>query len=119
MLIFGGYVGGVDYLGDLWAYESIRNAWTPLSPTPMPLPRADHMAIWEPTMREMLIYGGGAGDPSGELWSYRPPSSPPVAAGTPGTPPPAPPGATAQPSPAAATATPPPAATRTPTSAPR
>jgi N-acetylneuraminic acid mutarotase len=118
MLVFGGYVGGVDYLGDLWAYESSRNAWTQLTPSPMPLARADHMAIWEPTAREMLVYGGGAGDPSGELWSYRPPASPQPALTTPGT-------VTVTQAPgtavatSAAVATPPAVATRTPGGAPR
>jgi N-acetylneuraminic acid mutarotase len=123
MLILGGFVGGVDYLGDMWAYESSRDAWTQLTPSPMPLPRADHMAVWEPTAREMLVYGGGAGDPSGELWSYRPPGGPQAALTTPGmvaaTPAAvstvAPPAA----SPAAATATPTAASTRLPTATPR
>jgi N-acetylneuraminic acid mutarotase len=123
MLVFGGYIGGVDYLGDLWAYESGRNAWTQLTPTPMPLPRADHMAVWEPTAREMLVYGGGAGDPSAELWSYRPPVGVQPAPATPGiatTPaPPLTPATPAAVATAIATATPPGASTRLPVATPR
>jgi N-acetylneuraminic acid mutarotase len=93
MLIFGGYVGGVDYLGDLWAYDASRNVWTQLtSPALAPLARADHVAVWDATAREMLVYGGGAGDPSNELWSYRPvAASPAMSAPAPsGSPPAAP-----------------------------
>ncbi len=72
MLIFGGFVGGVDYLGDLWAYEPARNAWTQLMGSEAPAARGDAMAVWDPATQEFLLYGGGAGDPTNELWSYRP-----------------------------------------------
>jgi N-acetylneuraminic acid mutarotase len=95
MLIFGGFVGGVDYLGDLWAYEPARNAWTQVTAPGGPAARGDAMAIWDPTARQLLVYGGGAGDPTNELWSYRPtpaaaaPSAIPGASATPGAPAPA------------------------------
>ncbi len=77
MLIFGGFVGGVDYLGDLWAYDPACNAWSELTGSEAPAARGDAMAVWDSTTRELLLYGGGAGDPTNELWSYRPAASPP------------------------------------------
>jgi N-acetylneuraminic acid mutarotase len=115
MLVFGGYTGGVDYLGDLWAYDSGRNQWTLLSAQMAPLPRADHMAVWDPTAREMLVYGGGAGDPSNELWSYRVPVSAVPGPATLTPPTPVPSGPTVTPSPAPAS----PSASATPTTSAR
>ncbi len=93
MLIFGGYVGGVDYLGDFWTYEPARNAWTQIAPPSGPGTRGDAMAVWDPVGHDLLVYGGGAGDPTNELWSYRLAAAPAVAS-PPATPPASTPGAT-------------------------
>jgi N-acetylneuraminic acid mutarotase len=77
MLIFGGYVGGVDYLADLWSYKPSTNQWTRRDGDGVePRSRGDHSAVWDPTGDGLLLYGGTGGDLTSELWSYRPPSGP-------------------------------------------
>lgn len=74
MLVFGGFMGGVEHLGDLWAYDPADDRWAELKTGQAPLPRADHAAVWDGASGQMLVYGGGASEPSNELWSYRPPA---------------------------------------------
>ncbi len=73
MIIFGGYVGGVDFLADLWSYAPSTGRWTRLDEdSAAPRSRGDHSAVWDPTGAGLLLYGGSGGDVSNELWSYRP-----------------------------------------------
>ncbi|HZT08905.1 MAG TPA: kelch repeat-containing protein [Chloroflexota bacterium] len=72
MLIFGGYVGGVDYLDDLWSFQPSTGLWTRLSADSGPGPRGDGTALWDTASGSLLVFGGHGGDVSSDLWSYRP-----------------------------------------------
>ncbi|MBM2810127.1 MAG: symbB, partial [Chloroflexi bacterium] len=73
MLISGGYAGGVDYLRDLWAYDSSAGAWTGLGgQSAAPSARSAHSLVWDDARRRLLLFGGSAGSTYGELWSYSP-----------------------------------------------
>jgi N-acetylneuraminic acid mutarotase len=75
MLVYGGYVGGVDYLADLWSYRPATNQWMQLTGDgAAPRPRSDQSAIWDSAGAGLLMYGGSGGDLTSELWSYRPPA---------------------------------------------
>lgn len=71
MLLFGGN-GPDGFLASLWSYHLETNSWRPLAPTPGPLPREDHTAVWDPDGQQMLVYGGSRdGRALGDLWAYR------------------------------------------------
>jgi N-acetylneuraminic acid mutarotase len=78
MLVFGGYVGGVDFLGDLWRYRPSTNEWARVAPGRVaPGARADLGMVWDPTAGQLVIFGGSGGDQYADVWSYRPPRSAP------------------------------------------
>jgi hypothetical protein len=56
-VICGGF-GDEGYLNDVWAFDLTRDVW--MNITPGPQPRLDHLAVYDPRRREMLVYGGDA-----------------------------------------------------------
>jgi N-acetylneuraminic acid mutarotase len=70
ILMFGGYSGGIDYLRDLWAYSVPANAWEQVGAPNPPTPRAGQVAALDPA-DALLLFGGGSGSTSNELWIYR------------------------------------------------
>jgi hypothetical protein len=81
MLIFGGMTRQAQFLNDVWAYQSIGQAWVPISPTGnSPAPRRGHTAVWDEKIRQMLVFGGSGFN---DLWALRPSSSPPPPSATP------------------------------------
>ena len=89
MIVFGGYRTEA-YLNDVWALSlSGPPTWTPLAPVgPVPAPRREHTAIYDPVGDRMIVYGG-KGFPAGDsdLWalslSGTPAWSPITATGSP------------------------------------
>jgi predicted small integral membrane protein len=60
MLVFGGWVGGFNYVNDVWALSLAGSpAWSALAPagTP-PSARAYLSAIYDPVRDRMLVFGG-------------------------------------------------------------
>jgi N-acetylneuraminic acid mutarotase len=77
LLILGGFAGGIDYLADLWMYEPRTDAWTQLRPAGPKLPaRSAHVAAWDPSHNQMIVYGGYGGALYGDVWTYRGESKP-------------------------------------------
>src|SRR5439155_19718049 len=70
MLVWGGFAGGVDYLGDLWELRPDDGAWELLEPAGGPPARGGAAGVWDPTRRRLLVFGGGGSVASSELWSY-------------------------------------------------
>jgi N-acetylneuraminic acid mutarotase len=71
LLILGGYFGGVDYLGDVWAYDPETDGWEEMDASvSFPTPRAAPSAVWDG--ERVLVFGGSGGTPTSELWSLRP-----------------------------------------------
>ena len=60
MLILGGSHVHERY-GEMWAYESTGNRWTPWLSSEGPGPRVYHTAVWDPLRRAMLAFGGESG----------------------------------------------------------
>lgn len=56
-ILFGGY-GEEGYLNDVWAFDLAKEVWVNI--TPGPEPRVDHQAVYDPSTRRVLIYGGDA-----------------------------------------------------------
>lgn len=80
MLVFGGYVGGIDYLEDFWSYDPNSQLWTLVSARGLlPRARADASAVWNTGAGEVLLFGGAGADRYSEFWSYRPPQPTPAA----------------------------------------
>ena len=73
ILVLGGFAGGIDYLADLWSYDTRRGSWTQLSPIgPQPGARSAHTAVWDATRGQMIVCGGYGGALYDELWTYAP-----------------------------------------------
>ena len=77
MLIFGGhnYDDGYNYyLNDLWEYDIESNSWKQLTPSGNPpTGRAYHTAVYDPSNKRMLVFGGRSLDMSSmlnDLWEY-------------------------------------------------
>lgn len=56
-VICGGF-GEEGFLNDVWAFDLTRDVW--INVTPGPQPRLDHLAIYDPRRRGLLLYGGDA-----------------------------------------------------------
>jgi N-acetylneuraminic acid mutarotase len=78
MIVWGGGAppaggGNLTLLGDGARYDPVANTWTPISNIGAPTPRVDHTAVW--TGKEMIVWGGSAGedgaryDPMTNTWS--------------------------------------------------
>lgn len=75
VLVFGGAVSDGSSLRELWSYRPTERLWFRLAPLhATPPARQQHTAVWDPTGRQMLVFGGYAGDRSflDELVTYRP-----------------------------------------------
>ena len=54
---FGGY-GEEGFLNDVWAFDLAADKW--INITPGPQPRLDHLAVFDPRRKQLLVYGGDA-----------------------------------------------------------
>lgn len=67
-LVFGGSSGGVS-LNDTWSFDLEQNAWTELVTTGTPPePRNGHTAVYLPSQREMMIFGGTGASLYNDVW---------------------------------------------------
>lgn len=75
LLFGGGPLQGAPF-NDLWAFRPSSSSWVEISSSSArPTPRLGSPAVWDPVRSQVLLYGGGSGPPSSELWSYRPSSN--------------------------------------------
>jgi hypothetical protein len=59
-VMFGGQ-GPAGHLNDVWAFDLTRDVWTNITPpTPGPMGRIDHQAVYDPRRKSLLVYGGDA-----------------------------------------------------------
>ncbi|MGA1820295.1 MAG: kelch repeat-containing protein [Thermoplasmatota archaeon] len=71
-IMFGGWLGGTDVLGDTWAYDFNTNTWENMNPTPAPAPRARYGRAYLPDMGKVILthgWGGANGDYN-DTWTY-------------------------------------------------
>lgn len=70
MLVFGGYGEG-KWHGEVWSLPlEGSTSWTQLAPAgPPPAPRADHVAVYDPVRRRMLVLGGQGKTPFEDVWA--------------------------------------------------
>lgn len=73
MYVFGGR-GQDDWLDDTWVFDALERRWMELAVTePRPTGREEHAAVWDSSLRRMLLFGGAAdGRPVDDLWSFDP-----------------------------------------------
>jgi hypothetical protein len=72
IVLFGGWKGGNEVLGDTWAYDVDKNAWQEMNPSQSPAPRARYGRAYLPSEGVVLITGGFGGE-AGDLndtWLY-------------------------------------------------
>ena len=69
--LFGGRDGGTVF-DDLWAYDLVADAWSPLESGPSPAARFGHEAAWVDGIG-LVIFAGQAGTTFfNDLWAYDP-----------------------------------------------
>lgn len=72
LLLFGGH-DGLGFLNDAWALSLAGVAdWVMLAPTgALPVARRDHVAVYDPVRRRMLVHGGydGFGPFRNDVWA--------------------------------------------------
>jgi hypothetical protein len=56
-VVYGG-LGDEGFLNDVWALDLGRDVW--INITPGPQPRLDHLVVFDPHRKELLLYGGDA-----------------------------------------------------------
>jgi hypothetical protein len=63
LVVFGGY-DGVGFLSDVWALSlSGSPSWTQIIASgPVPIARRDHVAVYDPIRRRMIVQGGYGGE---------------------------------------------------------
>ncbi len=72
LVLFGGLAAdNATALGDTWVYNG--TTWTELSPPATPGPRSDASLTYDPTLGELVLFGGfdvNCETPSGTLWTF-------------------------------------------------
>ncbi len=70
LVMFGGT--NLDLLfRDTWTWSSATSTWTQRTPITPPRARTVAAATWDATQRELVLFGGLAVDPLGDLWIHR------------------------------------------------
>ncbi len=72
VIMFCGWLGGDEVLGDLWAYDFNTNTWTELDYSAPPHKRCRYGRAYDPK-RDVIIYTHGFGGEDGDLddtWTY-------------------------------------------------
>jgi hypothetical protein len=72
VIMFGGWLGGDDVLGDLWAYDFNSNTWTELEFSGEPHKRCRYGRAYDPK-RDVVVFTHGFGGEDGDLddtWTY-------------------------------------------------
>ncbi len=72
VILFGGWLGDENVLGDTWAYDFNTNTWTDMKPALSPHPRARYGRAYIPES-DVIIYTHGYGGADGDLndtWTY-------------------------------------------------
>jgi N-acetylneuraminic acid mutarotase len=72
-ILFGGWNDQGDY-NDTWAFDSLTETWTELTPSSAPAARAYHSMVYDPVGGRAILFGGA--DDSGtyfeDTWAYDP-----------------------------------------------
>jgi N-acetylneuraminic acid mutarotase len=74
ILMFGGRVGDMEFLNDMWAFDGAANTWTKLSPAgDQPAVRGNASMAYDPAARRMILFGGQNLETEfGDTWAYDP-----------------------------------------------
>ncbi|MFW3145285.1 MAG: kelch repeat-containing protein [Thermoplasmatota archaeon] len=72
VILFGGWLGGTEVLGDTWAYDFDMNTWEEMNPPSSPAARARYGRSYIPSTGEVLITHGWGGDNGdyNDTWVY-------------------------------------------------
>jgi N-acetylneuraminic acid mutarotase len=75
IILYGGswdtFTSGFQHLDDTWAYTYNSNIWTELAPTTCPSARDAHAMVYDSTLNQTILFGGGPTD----TWTYKFPSN--------------------------------------------
>jgi hypothetical protein len=77
VVLFGGNISGVGFLGDTWEWDGTN--WTQLTPSASPSARLAHAMAYH-AARQRVVLCAGIGAPGFDTWVNGPPSIPAVAA---------------------------------------
>jgi len=70
MLIYGGYNATTStYFIDTWAYVPSDDKWSQLENAPVG--KNGHVAVWDDSNTQMLMFSGGKATYNNDLWAYR------------------------------------------------
>jgi hypothetical protein len=76
IVMFGGWIGGNEVLGDTWTYDFNNNIWKDMSPSKSPQARARYGRAYIPETGNVLITHGFSGEPDespvdlNDTWEY-------------------------------------------------
>ena len=70
VVIFGGFVGGPDYLGDTWEWDGTQ--WQQFFPEPRPSDRYGCSMIYDSKLGKVVLFGGYDDDHEvkGDTWAW-------------------------------------------------
>jgi N-acetylneuraminic acid mutarotase len=71
MVLFGGW-STTKQFADTWAYTPSTNTWALLAPAgDAPSARALHQMVYDPTVKKMVLFGGGTSSATfNDVWNY-------------------------------------------------
>lgn len=71
-ILFGGWLGGTDVLGDTWAYDANTHTWENMDPSVSPVARARYGRAYLPKDEVVMITHGWAGEDGdkNDTWTY-------------------------------------------------
>lgn len=75
VILFGGLDDGGYPLDDTWAYDPAANVWTRLDPIGAgPCARSCHSMVYDPTTRQIVLFGGSTASAPGDVISSSTPN---------------------------------------------
>lgn len=71
-IMFGGWLGGSDVIGDTWAYDFESNTWENMNPSVAPTPRARYGRVYLPEDEVVMVTHGYIGEDGdiNDTWVY-------------------------------------------------
>jgi len=76
VILFGGYIGGVEDSDETWIYTYNNNSWKKMDPLIKPSKREDYSMVYDSTHDQVILYGGHSYNPHNtsviysETWIY-------------------------------------------------
>jgi hypothetical protein len=70
-ILFGGWISGIRYSNDTWAYDYNNNTWTNMNPSLKPSNRGSSVMVYDSVSDRIILFGGGQPKArNNETWMY-------------------------------------------------